>query len=106
MEILSDPMPDMLAVPRFDDGAIDMQELLRRLAEQIVNAAMDAEADQLCEGGGLPGAVTWPCPEIIEAAHWEMAAEGQRVRSAGMQPHESQQGGEARLRLGQLNQIA
>ena len=43
MEILSDPTPDMLAMPRFDDGAIDMQELLRRLAEQVVNAVMDAE---------------------------------------------------------------
>ena len=27
MEILSDPTPDMLALPQFDDGAIDMQEL-------------------------------------------------------------------------------
>ncbi len=27
MEILSDPTPDMLAMPRFDDCAIDMQEL-------------------------------------------------------------------------------
>lgn len=44
MEILSDPTPDMLAMPRFDDGAIDMQELLRRLAEQVVNAVMDAAA--------------------------------------------------------------
>lgn len=51
MEILSDPTPDMLAMPRLDDGAIDMQELLRRLAEQVVNAVMDAEADQLCGGG-------------------------------------------------------
>lgn len=51
MEILSDPTPDMLAMPRFDDGAIDMQELLRRLAEQVVNAVMDAEADRLCGGG-------------------------------------------------------
>ncbi len=51
METLSDPTPDMLAMPRFDDGAIDMQELLRRLAEQVVNAVMDAEADQLCGGG-------------------------------------------------------
>ena len=41
----------MPAMPRFDDGAIDMQELLRRLAEQVVNAVMDAEADQLCGGG-------------------------------------------------------
>lgn len=37
MEILSDPTPDMLAMPRFDDGAIDMQELLRRFAEQVVH---------------------------------------------------------------------
>ena len=51
MEILSDPTPDMLAMPRFDDGAIDMQELLRRFTEQVVNAVMDAEADQLCCGG-------------------------------------------------------
>ena len=51
MEILSDPTPDMLAMPRLDDGAIDMQELLRRLAEQVVNAVMDAEADQPCGGG-------------------------------------------------------
>lgn len=51
MEILSDPTPDMLAMSRFDDGAIDMQELLRRLAEQVVNAVVDAEADQLCGGG-------------------------------------------------------
>ena len=51
MEISSDPTLDMLAMPRFDDGAIDMQELLRRLAEQVVDAVMDAEADQLCGGG-------------------------------------------------------
>ena len=55
MEILSDPTPDMLAMPRFDDGAIDMQELLRRLAEQVVNAVMDAEADQLCGGNSRNG---------------------------------------------------
>ena len=41
----------MLAMPRFDDGAIDMQELLRHLAEHVANAVMDAEADQLCSGG-------------------------------------------------------
>lgn len=51
MGILSDPTPDMLAMPRFDDGAIDMQELLRRLAEQVVNTVIDAETDQLCGGG-------------------------------------------------------
>ncbi len=51
MGILADPAPDMLAVPRFDDGAIDMRKLIRRLAEQVLNAIVDAEADQLCAGG-------------------------------------------------------
>lgn len=37
-------------MPRFDDGAIDMQVVLLGLAEQVVNAVMDAEADQLCGG--------------------------------------------------------
>lgn len=41
----------MLVMPRFDDGAIDIQELLRRLAEQVANAVMDAKADQPCGGG-------------------------------------------------------
>lgn len=48
MEIPPDPTPDMLSLPRFDDDAIDMRELLRRLAEQVVDVAMDAEADQPC----------------------------------------------------------
>lgn len=51
IEILSDPTPDMLAMPRFDDDVIDMQALIRRLAEQIANATMDAEADRPCCGG-------------------------------------------------------
>lgn len=50
-EILSDPTPDMLYMPRFDEGAIDMRELLRRLAEQVVNVVMDAEADRPCKSG-------------------------------------------------------
>lgn len=51
MEIPPDPTPDMLSLPRFDDDAIDMWELLRRLAEQVVDVAMDAEADQPCGAG-------------------------------------------------------
>lgn len=38
-------------MPRFYDGAIDMRELLRRLAEQVVDAVMDAEADRPCGSG-------------------------------------------------------
>lgn len=48
---MSDPTPDMLYMPRFYDGAIDMRELLRRLAEQVVDAVMDAEADRPCGSG-------------------------------------------------------
>ena len=38
-------------MPRFSDGAINMRELLPRLAKQVVNAAMDAETGQLSGGG-------------------------------------------------------
>lgn len=41
----------MLAMPRFDDGAIDMQVVLRGLAAQVLNVVMEAEADLLCGGG-------------------------------------------------------
>ena len=37
------------AMPRFEDGCINLQELLRQLAESVVNEIMSAEADQLCE---------------------------------------------------------
>ena len=51
IEILSDPTPDMLAMPRFYDGVIGIQALIRRLAKQVANAAMDAEANRPCSGG-------------------------------------------------------
>ena len=41
-----------LAMPRFEDGAINLQELFRRMAEDIVNGVMAAEADQMCEATG------------------------------------------------------
>lgn len=43
-------------LPRFQDGAVNLQELLRQLAESIVNEIMDAGADQMCgEGNGRNG---------------------------------------------------
>lgn len=39
-------------LPRFQDGAVNLQELLRQLAEPIVNEIMDAEADQMCGENG------------------------------------------------------
>lgn len=44
MEILADAMPDKAAIPRSTDGMVDIQSLLRLLAEQVVNAIMDEEA--------------------------------------------------------------
>ena len=38
-------------MPRFEDGSVNLMELMRRLAGDVVNATMDAEADQLCTGG-------------------------------------------------------
>lgn len=38
--------------PRFEDGSINLQELLRRLAELVANEVMSAEADQLCGATG------------------------------------------------------
>ena len=38
-----------MALPRFADGFVNMQELLRQLAESVVNEIMSAEADQLYE---------------------------------------------------------
>ena len=46
-----------LAIPRLEDGPVNMQELqlLRQLAESVVNETMSAEADQLCEATGNSG---------------------------------------------------
>lgn len=41
-----------LAISRFEDGFVNMQELLGQLAESAVNEIMSAEADQLCEATG------------------------------------------------------
>ena len=38
-------------MPRFDDGMVNMAELIRVMAESLVNEIMDAQADEACEGG-------------------------------------------------------
>ena len=38
-------------MPRFEDGSVNLRELMRRIAEDVVNAIMGVEADQLCAGG-------------------------------------------------------
>ena len=42
---------DLPEIPRFDDGMVNLNELVRTLAEAIVNEVMDAQADDACAGG-------------------------------------------------------
>ena len=51
MESLAESVREQPAMPRFEDGSVNLRELMRRIAEDVVNAIMDAEADQLCAGG-------------------------------------------------------
>lgn len=51
MESLAESVREQPAMPRFEDGSVNMRELMRRIAEDVVNAIMDAEAGQLCAGG-------------------------------------------------------
>lgn len=38
-------------MPRFDDGMVNIQELIRIMAESIVNEIMDAQAEDACADG-------------------------------------------------------
>ena len=51
MEGQAESMREQPAMPRFEDGSVNLRELMRRLAEDVVTTIMDAEADQLCAGG-------------------------------------------------------
>ena len=51
MGSLSESVWEQPAMPRFEDGSANLRELMRCIAEDVVNAIMDAEADQLCAGG-------------------------------------------------------
>ena len=42
---------DGALVPRFDDGMVNMTELIRVMAESLVNEIMDAQADDACADG-------------------------------------------------------
>ena len=48
MDIIAEGIPAGAAIPRFEDGCINLQETIRLIAEQVANGIMDAEADQLC----------------------------------------------------------
>ena len=44
-------MREQPAIPRFENGSVNLMELMRRIAEDVVSAIMDADADQLCTRG-------------------------------------------------------
>lgn len=51
MGSLAESVREQPAMPRFEDGSVNLRELMRRIAEDAVSAIMDAEADQLRAGG-------------------------------------------------------
>ena len=51
MESLAESVREQPAMPRFEDGSVNPRELMRRIAEGVVSAITDAEADRLCAGG-------------------------------------------------------
>lgn len=51
MDSLEHGIPKVYEMPRFDDGMINIQELIRIMAESIVNEIMDAQAEDACADG-------------------------------------------------------
>ena len=51
MGSLAESAREQPAMPRFEDGSANLREFMRRIAEDVASAIMDAEADQLCAGG-------------------------------------------------------
>ncbi|MCI1498030.1 MAG: IS256 family transposase, partial [Atopobiaceae bacterium] len=39
-------------MPKFANGSTSLQELFRQLAESVINAVMDAEAEEMCSASG------------------------------------------------------
>lgn len=49
MDTIHEMTADAALMPRFDDGMVNMTELIRVMAESLVNEIMDAQADEACE---------------------------------------------------------
>lgn len=45
MDSLEQRAPEYAEIPRFDDGMVSIQELIRIMAESLVNKIMDAQAE-------------------------------------------------------------
>lgn len=46
-------------MPRFDDGMVNIQELINIMAEALVNEIMDAQADDACAEGNQRNGYYW-----------------------------------------------
>ena len=51
MEILDQEGAGLPEMPRFDDGMVNLGELIRTMAESLVNEIMDAQAEEACADG-------------------------------------------------------
>lgn len=51
MKILDEGTRFPPEMPRFDDGMVNIGELIRTMAESLVNEVMDAQAEEACAGG-------------------------------------------------------
>ena len=51
MDSLEHGMPKVCEIPRFDDGMVNIQELIRIMAESLINEVMDAQAEDACADG-------------------------------------------------------
>lgn len=51
MSTLQHEQTDTLEIPRYDDGMMNLQELIRIMAESVINEIMDAQAEDACAEG-------------------------------------------------------
>ena len=51
MGSLAESVREQPAMPRSEDGSVNLRELMRRIAEDVVNAIIYTETDRLCAGG-------------------------------------------------------
>lgn len=51
MNTVHEIAPAFDEMPRFDDGMVNISELIRIMAQALVNEVMDAQADEACENG-------------------------------------------------------
>ena len=51
MDSLEQQSAQRLDIPRFDDGMVNLSELIRVMAESLVNEIMDTQAEDACADG-------------------------------------------------------